>query len=103
MLQQWDKRGKTEMIAARPREVKNLPRIQNRGRAGSESQATPDKAHASLFAKQERPDKDEGPVQERALLYAALQFLPEIPSIITRTKLLQHIQSPKASHTNSNR
>lgn len=54
MLQQWDKRGKTEMIAARPREVKNLPRIQNRGRAGSESQATPDKAHTSLFAKQER-------------------------------------------------
>lgn len=50
-----------EMIAARPREVKNLPRIQNRGRAGSESQAPPrpphHRARGLLFAKQERPTR----------------------------------------------
>lgn len=67
MLQQWDKEGKIEMIALRPKEVKNLPHIQNTGRVGSESKAIPDgSSHLAVLkaGKQaERVTKTKGPAQ----------------------------------------
>lgn len=81
------------MIAARPREVKNLPRIQNRGRVGSESQATPDRAHALLFAKQERPIRIKAQPKKGHFHMLPYSFSQESQTSSQEKKILQHIQS----------